>query len=120
MLPFDELGCGEFRLLDVDCHCVLPVGVEVRFVLSSRDVIHSWSVPSLGLKVDANPGYCSSLFSSLVVCGLYFGQCSELCGANHSFMPIVLEGVSPAMFVGWCLSGWEGNGVPCGASDSFV
>ena len=98
MLPFGE-SVG-FRVLEVDSGVVLPVSVGVSGVVSAVDVLHSWSVPTLGLKVDANPGYCSFVRFSPLLCGRYYGQCSELCGANHSFIPIVLEVVPGHSFLG--------------------
>nr|YP_008378732.1 cytochrome c oxidase subunit II [Appalachioria falcifera]AFR77029.1 cytochrome c oxidase subunit II [Appalachioria falcifera] len=94
-------GVGDFRLLDVDNRIVLPAGCMVRSLISSVDVIHSWAVPGLGVKLDAVPGRLnqSSFFIERV--GLWFGQCSEICGANHSFMPIVIESVSGSGFMIW-------------------
>jgi len=77
-----------FRLLDVDKSLLLPISTQIRLLLSSNDVIHSWTLPSFGLKIDANPGRLNigSLYSYRA--GYYFGQCSEICGVDHSFMPI--------------------------------
>lgn len=82
------------RLLDVDNRLVLPSNLPLRVLCSSRDVIHSWTVPSLGVKMDAVPGRINQFCFSLKRCGIFFGQCSEICGANHSFMPVVIESVS--------------------------
>nr|AHA52453.1 cytochrome c oxidase subunit II [Acanthormius sp. QL-2013] len=87
-----------FRLLDVDNHLVLPKCVDIRGLVSSMDVIHSWSMPSLGIKVDAIPGRVNQFILFLLRYGIYFGQCSEICGLNHSFMPIVLESVNFYLF----------------------
>nr|YP_214845.1 cytochrome c oxidase subunit II [Leptorhynchoides thecatus]AAT64942.1 cytochrome c oxidase subunit II [Leptorhynchoides thecatus] len=88
-----------FRVLDVDNRLILPIDINVSVLLTSSDVIHSWAVPSLGFKVDCVPGRLNHLFFSIVKCGVYYGQCSELCGAMHSFMPIVIEGISVGDFI---------------------
>uniref|UniRef100_A0AAU6PC35 Cytochrome c oxidase subunit 2 n=1 Tax=Ledropsis sp. TaxID=3133679 RepID=A0AAU6PC35_9HEMI len=109
MVEFDSFMVSDgvlnsFRLLDVDNRLVIPYGVQVRFLASSFDVIHSWTVPSLGLKLDALPGRVNQGLVYLLRSGLFFGQCSEICGSNHSFMPIVLESVSLSGFFNWLLS----------------
>nr|UTN43149.1 cytochrome c oxidase subunit 2 [Strongylocotes lipogonus] len=91
MLPSSLLGVGDFRLLEVDSMLYLPMGVESRVSITSDDVIHAWTIPSMGMKVDAIPGRLNQLFSLPMKVGTYYGQCSEICGANHSFMPIVVE-----------------------------
>lgn len=90
-----------FRLLDVDNRLILPFNSQVRSLVTAADVIHSWTVPSLGVKVDAIPGRLNQLNFLLNRPGLYFGQCSEICGANHSFIPIVIESTSPSTFISW-------------------
>jgi len=81
----------------------LPVLTDVRFCISSGDVIHAWSLNSLSIKIDAISGIISVFFYNFPLIGVFYGQCSEICGANHSFMPIVLE-VSPFfMFKNWCV-----------------
>uniref|UniRef100_A0AAU6PBX1 Cytochrome c oxidase subunit 2 n=1 Tax=Complanledra complana TaxID=3078487 RepID=A0AAU6PBX1_9HEMI len=95
---------NSFRLLDVDNRLVMPFGVQVRFLVSSFDVIHSWTIPCLGLKLDALPGRVNQGLIYLMRPGLFFGQCSEICGSNHSFMPIVLESVNLSSFFSWLLS----------------
>lgn len=87
----DELKRGRIRVLDVDNRVVLPVNREVRLVIRSSDVIHSWAVPRFGVKVDAIPGRLNEVGVVIDYVGVYYGQCSEICGANHSFMPIVVE-----------------------------
>nr|BAN70252.1 cytochrome c oxidase subunit II [Chrysomallon squamiferum] len=104
MLPTEELGPGEFRLLDVDNRMVVPTETSVRLLITSADVIHSWAVPSLGIKTDAIPGRLNQTSFFIKYPGVYYGQCSEICGANHSFMPIVLEAVSMKDFTSWLLS----------------
>nr|QBC73171.1 cytochrome c oxidase subunit II [Coccocrater sp. MNHN-IM-2013-41044] len=103
MIPSNELNEGDFRLLEVDNRMVVPLEASIRVLVSSADVIHSWAVPSLGVKVDAVPGRLNQLSFFMKYPGVYFGQCSEICGANHSFMPIVVEGVEMSDFVSWLL-----------------
>ncbi|KAK0091003.1 hypothetical protein PV326_003884, partial [Microctonus aethiopoides] len=86
-----NLDKGIFRLLDVDNRLILPYGLVIRSLVSSFDVIHSWTIPRLGVKVDAIPGRINQVGMIIDRCGLYYGQCSEICGLNHSFIPIVIE-----------------------------
>nr|ANZ78649.1 cytochrome oxidase subunit II [Argyrophorus argenteus] len=90
-----------FRLLDVDNRVVLPMNNQIRILITATDVIHSWTIPSLGVKVDANPGRLNQTNFFINRPGLFFGQCSEICGANHSFMPILIESVSIKNFINW-------------------
>nr|UIF91931.1 cytochrome c oxidase subunit II [Crenidorsum sp.] len=92
------------RLLEVDNSFVLPLYIKVRLLVSSFDVLHSWTVPALGVKVDSVPGRLNQLNFTCNRLGIYFGQCSEICGANHSFMPIVAEVTSSGAFSNWLLS----------------
>nr|YP_010758126.1 cytochrome c oxidase subunit II [Macroscelides flavicaudatus]WEW63436.1 cytochrome c oxidase subunit II [Macroscelides flavicaudatus] len=101
MIPTNELVPGGLRLLEVDNRVVLPVDVPVRMLISSEDVLHSWAVPALGMKTDAIPGRLNQATLSSTRPGLFYGQCSEICGANHSFMPIVLEIVPLKYFDNW-------------------
>jgi len=94
---------GSHRLLEVDNRIVLPLGVPIRFIITSMDVIHSWSVPALGLKVDAVPGRLNQFIVEIGRPGIYFGQCSELCGPLHGYMPIVISVVPPVEFENWLL-----------------
>ena len=87
-----------FRLLDVDNHTILPVGLNIRVLITSADVLHSWTVPSLGVKADAVPGRLNQVKFTSYRTGLYFGQCSEICGANHRFIPIVVELIPESYF----------------------
>ncbi|TPG40437.1 cytochrome c oxidase subunit II [Sphingomonas koreensis] len=89
------------RLLAVDNRVVLPVGVPIRLITTAADVIHSWAVPAFWIKLDAVPGRLNETSFTIDKPGLYFGQCSELCGANHGFMPIAVEAVPPAQFAAW-------------------
>ncbi|YP_010229092.1 cytochrome c oxidase subunit II (mitochondrion) [Lemur catta] len=104
MTPSSDLKPGELRLLEVDNRVVLPTELAVRMLISSEDVLHSWTVPSLGVKTDAIPGRLNQATLMASRPGVYYGQCSEICGANHSFMPIVLELVPLKHFEEWLLS----------------
>lgn len=99
-----DLIKGTHRLLEVDNRLVLPIGVPIRFVVTSLDVIHSWAVPSLSIKVDAVPGRLNQFIVEINKPGIYFGQCSELCGPLHGFMPIVIAAVPASEFENWLLS----------------
>lgn len=88
-----------FRLLDVDTRISVPLNSQIRALVSAADVLHSWAVPSLGVKVDAVPGRLNQLNFNTSRAGVFFGQCSEICGANHRFMPIVLERTQPKNFI---------------------
>nr|YP_010600858.1 cytochrome c oxidase subunit II [Binodoxys communis]WAL07389.1 cytochrome c oxidase subunit II [Binodoxys communis] len=101
MINTNSLDKGDFRLLEVDNHLVLPFMMNVRGLVSSLDVIHSWAMPSLGIKVDATPGRINQLMLNMNRVGIYYGQCSEICGLNHSFMPIVLESTNLYFFFNW-------------------
>nr|YP_010373918.1 cytochrome c oxidase subunit II [Coomaniella dentata]UPI13499.1 cytochrome c oxidase subunit II [Coomaniella dentata] len=90
-----------FRLLDVDNRMVLPYNSQIRLLVTSTDVIHSWTIPTLGVKIDATPGRLNQLSFLINHSGLFFGQCSEICGSNHSFMPITLESISIQGFIEW-------------------
>lgn len=92
------------RLLATDTRVVLPVGVPIRLVTTAQDVIHSWAVPAFWIKLDAVPGKLNETSFIIEKPGLYFGQCSELCGARHAYMPIAVEAVSPAEFAQWVKS----------------
>nr|AII41646.1 cytochrome c oxidase subunit II [Allopsontus sp. 1 JZ-2014] len=101
MIPTQELADNGFRLLDVDNRTVLPMNTQICMLITAADVLHSWTIPSLGVKVDAVPGRLNQTSFMMSWPGLYFGQCSEICGANHSFMPIVIESVSTNQFINW-------------------
>nr|YP_008378881.1 cytochrome c oxidase subunit 2 [Avahi laniger]AGM47375.1 cytochrome c oxidase subunit 2 [Avahi laniger] len=104
MIPTSDLKPGELRLLEVDNRVVLPTEMSIRMLISSEDVLHSWTVPSLGVKTDAIPGRLNQATLMTSRPGIYYGQCSEICGANHSFMPIVLELIPLKYFEDWLLS----------------
>lgn len=101
--PIEEskLKAGEPRLLTVDNRVVLPVGVNIRVLQTSEDVIHNWAVPAFGLKLDTVPGRTNENWVRITREGRFYGQCSELCGINHYFMPIVIDAVSKEAFAKW-------------------
>merc|ERR1712200_206683 len=99
ILPTNELTRDIFRLLDVDTRIVVPFNIHVRIFISSADVLHAWTVPSLGVKADAVPGRLNQVKFIAQRAGVFFGQCSEICGANHRFIPIVLEIVNSKTFL---------------------
>nr|YP_010939908.1 cytochrome c oxidase subunit II [Aularches miliaris]WLG65245.1 cytochrome c oxidase subunit II [Aularches miliaris] len=101
MMPETDLEKNGFRLLDVDNRIIIPMNSEVRMLTSASDVLHSWTIPSLGIKIDATPGRLNQSSFTTTRPGLFFGQCSEICGTNHSFMPIVLESTSIKLFIKW-------------------
>nr|YP_010265772.1 cytochrome c oxidase subunit II [Coquillettidia nigricans]UIS24526.1 cytochrome c oxidase subunit II [Coquillettidia nigricans] len=101
MIPTNELNMNGFRLLDVDNRVVLPMNNQTRILVTASDVLHSWTVPSLGVKIDAMPGRLNQTNFLINQPGLFFGQCSEICGANHSFMPIVIESIPMNFFIKW-------------------
>nr|YP_009992026.1 cytochrome c oxidase subunit II [Rhipicephalus decoloratus]QNN85497.1 cytochrome c oxidase subunit II [Rhipicephalus decoloratus] len=99
MIPNEEMMKKSFRLLDTDNNLILPINTNIKYLISSMDVIHSWTIPSLGMKMDAIPGRLNQTFSISSRPGMFYGQCSEICGANHSFMPISLELTSMSNFI---------------------
>nr|YP_010265227.1 cytochrome c oxidase subunit II [Allodia protenta]UIP57098.1 cytochrome c oxidase subunit 2 [Allodia protenta] len=101
MIPTNELPLGNFRLLDVDNRVILPMNSQVRILVTAADVIHSWTVPALGVKIDGTPGRLNQTSFLINRPGLFYGQCSEICGANHSFMPIVIESTYLNNFINW-------------------
>jgi cytochrome c oxidase subunit 2 len=101
MVPEDDLELGQLRLLEVDNRVVVPAKTHLRMIITSADVLHSWAVPSLGIKCDAVPGRLNQICMFIKREGVFYGQCSELCGTNHAFMPIVVEAVSLDDYVSW-------------------
>nr|WNH22287.1 cytochrome c oxidase subunit II [Ulaema lefroyi] len=101
MIPTSDLTPGQFRLLEVDHRMVIPTESPIRVLVSAEDVLHSWAVPSLGIKMDAVPGRLNQTAFIASRTGVFYGQCSEICGANHSFMPIVVEAVPLEHFENW-------------------
>lgn len=101
IIPSRDINNFNFRLLEVDNRTVLPYLSHVRLITSSADVIHSWTIPSSGVKIDASPGRLNQIRFTLNRTGIFYGQCSEICGANHRFMPISIERISPKNFIKW-------------------
>jgi cytochrome c oxidase subunit 2 len=104
IIPINEINENSFRLLDVDNRIVLPNNNQIRILITAADVLHSWTVPALGVKVDATPGRLNQTNFFINRVGLFYGQCSEICGANHRFMPIVIERVPTKNFIKWIKS----------------
>lgn len=101
MIPEEDLEFGQLRLLEVDNRMVIPIHTHIRVIVSAADVLHSWAIPSLGVKCDAVPGRLNQTSLFLKREGLYYGQCSEICGINHGFMPIVVEAVKLPNYIYW-------------------
>nr|YP_008994209.1 cytochrome c oxidase subunit 2 [Rhodymenia pseudopalmata]AGO19261.1 cytochrome c oxidase subunit 2 [Rhodymenia pseudopalmata] len=101
MIPEEDLKVGQLRLLEVDNRMVVPINTHIRVIVSAADVLHSWAVPSLGVKCDAIPGRLNQISLFIKREGLYYGQCSEICGINHGFMPIVVEAVALPNYISW-------------------
>nr|QCF45864.1 cytochrome oxidase subunit 2 [Eremias vermiculata] len=101
MTPTQDLSPGSFRLLEVDHRIVVPMESPIRILISAEDVLHSWAVPALGIKTDAVPGRLNQTTLITSYPGLFYGQCSEICGSNHSFMPIVVESAPLKYFEAW-------------------
>nr|YP_009349937.1 cytochrome c oxidase subunit II [Kuwayamaea chinensis]AQM40111.1 cytochrome c oxidase subunit 2 [Kuwayamaea chinensis] len=104
MIPYNENELNGFRLLDVDNRTILPMLTQIRMLVTAADVLHSWTIPALGVKVDATPGRLNQTSFFMNRPGLFYGQCSEICGANHSFMPIVIESINTKTFIKWITS----------------
>ena len=101
MVPESDLKLGKHRLLEVDRQVVLPINTHIRLSISAADVLHSWAVPAFGIKIDAVPGRVSQVGLYIKREGVFYGQCSELCGVNHGFMPIAVKAVNYDAFVWW-------------------
>lgn len=101
MIPESDLELGQFRLLDVDNRLVVPVDCHIRLIVTGADVIHSFAVPSLGMKLDCVPGRLNQVSFLAERTGTFYGQCSEICGVWHGFMPIAVESVSSDDFLIW-------------------
>ena len=101
MIPEAELEPGMQRLLETDNRVVLPANTNIRVQVTASDVLHSWAMPSLGVKIDAVPGRLNEIWIHINEPGVYYGQCSELCGVMHGFMPITIEAVPPDEFTAW-------------------
>nr|YP_010698178.1 cytochrome c oxidase subunit II [Thoradonta yunnana]WCF77152.1 cytochrome c oxidase subunit II [Thoradonta yunnana] len=100
----NENNLSSFRLLDVDNRAVMPIYTNIRILTSASDVLHSWTIPSLGIKIDATPGRLNQSIFFIKRPGLMFGQCSEICGMNHSFMPIAIEAINTKSFIKWIMN----------------
>ena len=103
MLQDDELEEGQLRLLETDNRVVLPVDTNIRIEITADDVIHAWAIPAFGIKTDAVPGRSNATWTRIEKAGVYYGQCTELCGINHGFMPVVVEAVSKERFEAWVI-----------------
>jgi cytochrome c oxidase subunit 2 len=101
MLPDDELAEGNRRLLEVDNRRARPMDTHIRRIVTAADVLHSWTVPSFGVKVDACPGRLNQVSLFVTRPGVYYGQCSEICGVNHGFMPIAVEVMTRPKYASW-------------------
>lgn len=99
MVDTDTLVSGHFRLLEVDTMVILPINTYIRLLVTAADVIHSWTVPAFGIKMDACPGRLSQVSLFIKREGIFYGQCSEICGVNHGFMPIKVQAVSSESYV---------------------
>jgi cytochrome c oxidase subunit 2 len=101
MVPDEDLQEGQKRLLDTDNAVVLPVDTNIRLLITASDVLHSFALPAMGIKLDAVPGQVNETWVRINEEGTYYGQCSELCGTGHSYMPIMVKAVSKAAFEDW-------------------
>ena len=101
MIQEEDLEKGQFRLLEVDNRVVVPINTHIRVIITSSDVLHCWAIPSLGIKLDACPGRLNQTSMFIKREGVFYGQCSEICGINHGFMPIVVESVSLVDYLFW-------------------
>jgi len=99
----NKYGLGLFRMLEVDNSVVVPRFCNICVIVTGGDVIHSWVVPSLGLKADCIPGRLNQLFFNSLRSGIFYGQCSEICGVNHRFMPIKIEVIPINYFKKWVI-----------------
>lgn len=101
IIPTQDLRINNFRLLEVDNRIILPINSQIRIIVSAADVLHSWTIPSLGVKIDATPGRLNQTSIFINRPGLFYGQCSEICGTNHRFIPITIEAIKPKDFIKW-------------------
>ena len=103
MIPEFDLKLGQLRLLEVDNRVILPTNTHISVLVTAADVLHCWAVPSLALKLDGCPGRLNQTSIFIKREGVYYGQCSEICGINHGFMPIVVEAVSLTNYQTWLI-----------------
>ncbi len=121
MLQEDELEEGQLRLLETDESVVVPINTNIRLLVTADDVIHAWAIPSFGVKIDAVPGRVNETWFRVDAEGVYYGQCSELCGRDHAFMPIKVKAVSKEAYAEWAVyaqeefAGNDGDGGPTAA-----
>jgi len=101
MIEDADLKPGQLRLLDTDNRVVLPIHTNIRLLIASTDVIHAWTVPPLGININAVPGRLNETWVNIEREGVYYGQCFQLCGINHGFMPIAIQAVSKDAFANW-------------------
>jgi len=120
MLEDDERAEGQPRLLATDENIVVPVDTDIRVLVTADDVLHAWAVPSFGVKIDAVPGRLNETWFRAEREGIFYGQCSELCGTNHGFMPIAVKVVSKEAFAAWVAQAQEEYGDNSGASDTVT
>ncbi|MGH6802557.1 MAG: cytochrome c oxidase subunit II, partial [Methyloceanibacter sp.] len=101
LIEKEQLQAGQLYLLDTDNEVVLPIGTDIRIQITASDVIHAWTVPSFGVKHDAVPGRTNESWFNVTRPGIYYGQCSELCGVRHGYMPIKVRAVTKEEFQAW-------------------
>jgi cytochrome c oxidase subunit II len=101
MIADKDIKPGQHRLLEVDNRIVLPVDTNIRLLMTATDVLHAWAVPAFGVKLDTVPGRINETWVRITKEGVYYGQCSELCGIGHAYMPIAVEAVSKDKFDAW-------------------
>ncbi|WP_431861196.1 cytochrome c oxidase subunit II [Azospirillum sp.] len=117
MIQESDLKPGQKRLLEVDNRVVVPVNTVVRVQLTAGDVIHAWALPAFGVKKDAVPGRLNETWFKVEKEGVYYGQCSEICGTNHGFMPIAVEAMSKEKFTEWVAKAKLAYGTPDGSRE---
>lgn len=120
MVPDSDIKAGQVRLLTTDNAVVVPIDTDVRLLTTSVDVIHSFAMPAFGVKLDANPGKVNETWFRVTKAGTYYGQCSELCGVNHGFMPIMIRAVPKAEFTRWVAEAKTAFGTPATSADRQV
>ena len=107
MLPDDELTTGQLRLLEVDHRLGRPIDTHIRMIVTAADVLHAWTIPSFGVKIDACPGRLNQVSRFVTRPGVFYGQCSEICGVNHGFMPIAVEAMTLTDYMTWLVEAGE-------------
>ncbi|MBT5048731.1 MAG: cytochrome c oxidase subunit II [Rhodospirillaceae bacterium] len=117
MIPDNELKPGQKRLLETDTVVVVPVNQTVRVQVTASDVLHAWAIPAFGVKIDGVPGRLNEIWFKATKEGTYYGQCSELCGVNHGFMPIRVDVVSKQKFDAWAAAQRKAAGIDSAPED---